>query len=131
MDHLQFAARSHGAVGQRNICLVQLVIAQLGLRAFRSHQWKHLSSGYKMRFELARALLDRKSTRLNSSHLVISYAVFCLKKNMINYRHESLEVIPGYGLARIVIAPVMHAPLVNDAKLEGSGPVAIEITSPR
>src|SRR5947207_9616248 len=26
------------------------------------------------------ALLDRKSTRLNSSHTVISYAVFCLKK---------------------------------------------------
>src|SRR5256885_5472974 len=26
---------------------------------------------------------DRKSTRLNSSHLVISYAVFCLKKKMI------------------------------------------------
>src|SRR5205807_10355409 len=25
-------------------------------------------------------VLDRKSTRLNSSHLVISYAVFCLKK---------------------------------------------------
>src|ERR1039457_7029880 len=29
----------------------------------------------------ARGFLDRKSTRLNSSHLVISYAVFCLKKN--------------------------------------------------
>src|SRR5688500_7501118 len=28
-----------------------------------------------------RDLQDRKSTRLNSSHLVISYAVFCLKKN--------------------------------------------------
>src|SRR2546426_8186753 len=27
-----------------------------------------------------RYYLDRKSTRLNSSHLVISYAVFCLKK---------------------------------------------------
>src|SRR5256885_10070503 len=26
--------------------------------------------------------VDRKSTRLNSSHLVISYAVFCLKKNI-------------------------------------------------
>src|SRR5438552_14893978 len=26
------------------------------------------------------ALLDRKSTRLNSSHQIISYAVFCLKK---------------------------------------------------
>src|SRR5256885_9061863 len=28
---------------------------------------------------------DRKSTRLNSSHLVISYAVFCLKKKKIKY----------------------------------------------
>src|SRR5256885_10319875 len=28
---------------------------------------------------------DRKSTRLNSSHLVISYAVFCLKKKTILY----------------------------------------------
>src|SRR2546426_6345058 len=27
-------------------------------------------------------LIDRKSTRLNSSHLVISYAVFCLKKKI-------------------------------------------------
>src|SRR5256885_12483691 len=27
---------------------------------------------------------DRKSTRLNSSHLVISYAVFCLKKKKYN-----------------------------------------------
>src|SRR5256885_1516397 len=29
--------------------------------------------------------LDRKSTRLNSSHLVISYAVFCLKKTKTGY----------------------------------------------
>src|SRR2546426_3681984 len=28
--------------------------------------------------------LDRKSTRLNSSHLVISYAVFCLKKKKLD-----------------------------------------------
>src|ERR1035437_6944468 len=28
-------------------------------------------------------LLDRKSTRLNSSHANISYAVFCLKKNLL------------------------------------------------
>src|SRR5256885_12998868 len=31
-----------------------------------------------------RAAGDRKSTRLNSSHLVISYAVFCLKKKKYN-----------------------------------------------
>src|ERR1039457_4974903 len=29
---------------------------------------------------MRRNIIDRKSTRLNSSHLVISYAVFCLKK---------------------------------------------------
>src|SRR5256885_9147200 len=32
------------------------------------------------RYGLHEARQDRKSTRLNSSHLVISYAVFCLKK---------------------------------------------------
>src|ERR1039457_7619598 len=31
-------------------------------------------------YDLSRGRVDRKSTRLNSSHLVISYAVFCLKK---------------------------------------------------
>src|SRR6476660_5364552 len=31
---------------------------------------------------------DRKSTRLNSSHQIISYAVFCLKKN----RHRRAEI---------------------------------------
>src|SRR5256885_3584146 len=34
-------------------------------------------------------LRDRKSTRLNSSHLVISYAVFCLKKKKKSYRYLS------------------------------------------
>src|SRR2546426_6494482 len=37
-------------------------------------------------------LRDRKSTRLNSSHLVISYAVFCLKKKKI-VPHENHETI--------------------------------------
>src|SRR2546426_5242112 len=41
---------------------------------------------------------DRKSTRLNSSHLVISYAVFCLKKKKnttetMEYGHESANSI--------------------------------------
>src|SRR2546426_9233730 len=38
---------------------------------------------YPMRL-LAGKVSDRKSTRLNSSHLVISYAVFCLKKKSSN-----------------------------------------------
>src|SRR5256885_3283425 len=35
---------------------------------------------------------DRKSTRLNSSHLVISYAVFCLKKK--NKNQHIIEIKP-------------------------------------
>src|SRR2546422_3161469 len=35
---------------------------------------------------------DRKSTRLNSSHGYISYAVFCLKKKKIN-RSEELRIV--------------------------------------
>src|SRR2546426_4994143 len=38
-------------------------------------------------------LLDRKSTRLNSSHLVISYAVFCLKKKKIKENFASSTAI--------------------------------------
>src|SRR5256885_11415564 len=46
-----------------------------------------------------RVFLDRKSTRLNSSHLVISYAVFCLKKKKKNkyelYRrtHKDIQIL--------------------------------------
>src|SRR5438034_11688028 len=35
------------------------------------------------------ARLDRKSTRLNSSHTVISYAVFCLKKKTKQYKNTA------------------------------------------
>src|SRR2546426_9368061 len=41
-------------------------------------------------------MTDRKSTRLNSSHLVISYAVFCLKKkkNTKSYGQIQRQTIP-------------------------------------
>src|SRR2546426_7764044 len=43
---------------------------------------------------------DRKSTRLNSSHLVISYAVFCLKKKIVTTRRPSRQPItPPLGSA--------------------------------
>src|SRR2546426_5363800 len=35
---------------------------------------------------------DRKSTRLNSSHLVISYAVFCLKKKKKNIKNIDIRI---------------------------------------
>src|SRR2546430_5677042 len=47
------------------------------------------------------AIGDRKSTRLNSSHSQISYAVFCLKKK--NKEDEAIEDSAGeaHGLARV------------------------------
>src|SRR3712207_7777130 len=38
-----------------------------------------------------RFILDRKSTRLNSSHANISYAVFCLKKNTKNNKQYNQQ----------------------------------------
>src|SRR5438552_14815608 len=37
----------------------------------------------------ARRVRDRKSTRLNSSHQIISYAVFCLKKKKKKYKNTT------------------------------------------
>src|SRR5437879_6780243 len=48
---------------------------------------KLYESGYADQNDLARAFgysTDRKSTRLNSSHRCISYAVFCLKKKKLH-----------------------------------------------
>src|SRR2546426_7556684 len=47
---------------------------------FREAQFNSLDPKADARRGAAQLLEDRKSTRLNSSHLVISYAVFCLKK---------------------------------------------------
>src|SRR5256885_7358559 len=43
---------------------------------------------------------DRKSTRLNSSHLVISYAVFCLKKKQrkIGFRAEIADLLRSLAI---------------------------------
>src|SRR5690554_7492145 len=45
--------------------------------------WTKLSKQRDIQFPIS---LDRKSTRLNSSHVRISYAVFCLKKKTYKYQ---------------------------------------------
>src|SRR3712207_8495205 len=47
------------------------------------------------------AVQDRKSTRLNSSHANISYAVFCLKKKKISH-HSYLSTISIYFILTIL-----------------------------
>src|SRR5438067_6262972 len=46
----------------------------------KGHKVKREGDGYRMGGEMRTKAEDRKSTRLNSSHVSISYAVFCLKK---------------------------------------------------
>src|SRR5258708_21242535 len=43
---------------------------------------------------------DRKSTRLNSSHQIISYAVFCLKKKTRPHRNLRAERMISYASSR-------------------------------
>ena len=58
-ENLEFTASCYGYSPEENNLVVDLVITRLGLRKFRNHYWNNLSSGYKMRFELARMLLRK------------------------------------------------------------------------
>src|SRR5256885_9792120 len=51
---------------------------------------------------------DRKSTRLNSSHLVISYAVFCLKKKQNAFHSSTLPLAPVPALFHNVNVKILH-----------------------
>src|SRR5258708_11116446 len=62
-----------------------------------------------------RARGDRKSTRLNSSHQIISYAVFCLKKKKRAsfYRHKSLCDNAMVGTTRSVSGVERPLDIIN------------------
>src|SRR5690606_41846340 len=85
--------RSHHAPSSGTGHLLQLLVGDgRGLRTslatplaalsgsdlHRGHPWCAAHHGYSVVL-----FLDRKSTRLNSSHVKISYAVFCLKKKNV------------------------------------------------
>src|SRR2546430_11286457 len=60
----------------------------LALLGIEDVQWRARMRGIVARFGRVHEPLDRKSTRLNSSHSQISYAVFCLKKKTT---HRSVQ----------------------------------------
>src|SRR2546422_11519948 len=49
---------------------------------------RHADDSNKRSLEIFEPVRDRKSTRLNSSHGYISYAVFCLKKKKMQFRNN-------------------------------------------
>jgi ABC-2 type transport system ATP-binding protein len=58
-DNLMFTATHYGIAPEQNESYVLMMMIRFGLWEFRNHSWNELSSGYKMRFELARTFLRR------------------------------------------------------------------------
>ncbi|MCD0478053.1 ABC transporter ATP-binding protein [Chryseobacterium sp. LC2016-29] len=58
-DNLKFVLSNHGISPEENETRTLMMIARLGLWNYKHLKWSELSSGYKMRFELARILLRK------------------------------------------------------------------------
>src|SRR5256885_2947144 len=85
-----FRSQDHGAVSLRSVTRIpgsDGVLIVLSSRPVERHLLAELGGN------LGEVTLDRKSTRLNSSHLVISYAVFCLKKKKKCIRSHSCGTV--------------------------------------
>src|SRR5690606_41745014 len=78
--HAEIGCRPHVPTLEAEMTLAVLLV--LGIAAWSVIAGRSVVAGVRDGHGLALAL-DRKSTRLNSSHVKISYAVFCLKKKTI------------------------------------------------
>src|SRR5438552_5859244 len=69
---------------------------------FRSEQVLHAQTPFLREADVGRGAADvedRKSTRLNSSHQIISYAVFCLKKKIHTHKRSSCRSLDSRALS--------------------------------
>lgn len=58
-ENLYWQAGLHGLLGQENEDFVDFILVRLGLERYRNSKWDEISGGFKMRFELAMALVKR------------------------------------------------------------------------
>jgi ABC-2 type transport system ATP-binding protein len=56
-DNLHFKATSHGILGRENETRVEQLLTTLGLEQYANHTWSEISTGYRLRFELARMMI--------------------------------------------------------------------------
>jgi ABC-type multidrug transport system ATPase subunit len=58
-ENLNFIAAVHGTKGKRNRDLVDWHVERYGLAEYENSSWSQISGGYKIRFELAKALISK------------------------------------------------------------------------
>src|SRR5256885_8941940 len=73
-----------------------------GSSCAKTNRSKHARGFHEQSFS------DRKSTRLNSSHLVISYAVFCLKKKKLVTHASPTRVEIAYNVFRCSVSVIIN-----------------------
>src|SRR5947199_7541301 len=83
---------------------------------FRSHVGEICTVGIFCSVTGGNRDLDRKSTRLNSSHLGISYAVFCLKKKKKKTKrsHQGSTILLNSSQSRVVLLNTFKIPLRDE-----------------
>ncbi len=98
LDNLKFALVHHGVKGENNELLVLMMVARFGLWNYKDLKWKELSSGYKMRFELARTFLRRPEVILLDEPLA---NLDILAQQVILEDLKMLSKSPVYPIAMI------------------------------
>src|SRR5690625_411293 len=74
------AVTTYGTIGALRQFLPDTGLLDAAMRGTSSFVGKDIEGVVTLLIDAEMKMLDRKSTRLNSSHVAISYAVFCLKK---------------------------------------------------
>lgn len=96
-SNLKFAASHYGLHGAENELTVLMMIIRFGLWSFRHHNWDELSSGYKMRFELARTFLRRPKLLLLDEPLA-NLDVLAQQLILEDLRHLSQSISNPLGI---------------------------------
>jgi ABC-2 type transport system ATP-binding protein len=96
-DNLKYAASSYGIKGRENELYVDMLIIRFGLWTYRHLNWDELSSGYKMRFELARTFL-RKPKLLLLDEPLANLDVLAQQLILEDLRNMSLSLSNPLGI---------------------------------
>jgi ABC-2 type transport system ATP-binding protein len=96
-SNLKFTAAHYGIKGAENEQIVLMYMIRFGLWKYRNHQWSELSSGFKMRFELARTFL-RKPRILLLDEPLANLDVLAQQVILEDLKHMSLSLANPIGI---------------------------------